>query len=94
MADIKFALFFLAEYVNILAVSSIATTLFLGGGHGPYDIPVIWYLVKVAILVLLFYMGTGNTSPLSLRSAYELWLEGASALATLNLIITSYFLLR
>src|SRR6185436_8943187 len=48
---IKFSMFFLAEYVNILAVSAIATTLFLGGWYGPTDTPFVWFLLKVAILV-------------------------------------------
>ena len=34
-SSLKFALFFLAEYVNIIAVSALATTLFLGGYHAP-----------------------------------------------------------
>ena len=42
----KFAVFFLAEYVNILAVSAIAITLFLGGWLGPGNIPVIGFWLK------------------------------------------------
>jgi NADH-quinone oxidoreductase subunit H len=60
----KFAMFFLAEYVNILAVSAIAVTLFLGGWHGPWDLPVVWFLLKVGVLV--FHMGTRDDGPLSL----------------------------
>ena len=47
-------MFFLAEYINILAVSAIAVTLFLGGWLGPGDIPVVWFLVKVAVFVFFF----------------------------------------
>ena len=35
-SSIKFALFFLAEYVNMVTVSSLAVTMFLGGWHAPY----------------------------------------------------------
>lgn len=87
----KFALFFLGEYVNILAVSSIAVTLFFGGWLGPGDIPIVWYLVKVAIFVF-FFMWVRATLP---RFRYDQLLSfGWKVLvpiATINLIITAYF---
>lgn len=89
----KFAIFFLAEYVNILAVSSIAITLFLGGWLGPGDIPVVWFLVKLAVFVF-FFMWVRATLP---RFRYDQLLSfGWKVLipiATLNLIITAYFIL-
>jgi len=51
----KFALFFIAEYVNIIVVSSIAVTLFFGGWLGPGDIPVLWYFLKIAFLSFYLY---------------------------------------
>lgn len=87
----KFAVFFLAEYVNILAVSSIAVTLFFGGWLGPWDIPVLWYLIKVAFFVF-FFMWVRATLP---RFRYDQLMSfGWKVLipiATLNLIITAYF---
>ena len=62
----KFAMFFLAEYINILAVSSIAVTLFLGGWLGPGNIPVLWFLLKVAVFSFLFYLGESDDAALSL----------------------------
>lgn len=89
----KFAMFFLAEYVNILAVSSIAVTLFLGGWLGPGQIPVLWFIVKLAFFVFLF-MWVRATMP---RLRYDqLMTFGWNVLvpvATLNLIITAYFML-
>lgn len=89
----KFAIFFLSEYVNILAVSSIATTLFLGGWYGPWDLPIIWFVVKVAVLVF-FFMWVRATMP---RFRYDQLMSFGwkilVPLATLNLIITAYFTL-
>lgn len=89
----KFAMFFLAEYVNILAVSSIATTLFLGGWLGPFDIPILWFLVKVAALVFLF-MWVRATMP---RFRYDQLMSFSwkvlMPLATINLLLTAYFIL-
>jgi NADH-quinone oxidoreductase subunit H len=62
---IRFAIFFLAEFMNVITMSAIATTLFLGGPSGPHFpyldsgsivnvwlMPVIWFTAKV--LALLF----------------------------------------
>lgn len=89
----KFAMFFLAEYVNMLAVSSITVTLFFGGWLGPRDWPVVWFLAKVALLIFLF-MWVRATMP---RFRYDQLMSFSwkflVPLATLNLIVTAYFLL-
>jgi len=64
-SSLKFALFFLAEYVNIVAVSALATTLFLGGYHALPGLgfteswlggwfTVIWFLAKVVFFFFIF----------------------------------------
>lgn len=89
----KFAVFFLGEYVNILAVSSIAITLFFGGWLGPGEIPVVWFLLKLAFFVFLF-MWVRATMP---RFRYDQLMSFGwkflVPVATLNLIITAYFTL-
>ena len=59
-SGMKFATFFLAEYINTLAVAIIATTLFLGGWKGPFFPVWAWFVVKVFIvfLVILWMRGT------------------------------------
>jgi NADH-quinone oxidoreductase subunit H len=57
-SSLKFAMFMLAEYVNMTTVSALATTLFLGGWHAPWPIslwdgantgwwPLVWFIAKV-----------------------------------------------
>ncbi len=57
-SSLKFAMFMLAEYVNMTTVSALATTLFLGGWHAPWPLnlwdgansgwwPVLWFVGKV-----------------------------------------------
>jgi NADH-quinone oxidoreductase subunit H len=64
-SSIKFAFFFLAEYINMVTVSMLATTMFLGGWRAPWPLslwqgsnedywPVIWFLAKVGIFVFVF----------------------------------------
>jgi NADH-quinone oxidoreductase subunit H len=71
--SLKFALFFLAEYVNMVTVSALATTLFLGGWRAPWPIsaindgmfnegwwPVLWFLVKLWLFLFLFVWARGS----------------------------------
>ena len=64
-SSLKFALFFLAEYVNIIAVSALATTLFLGGYHALPGLgfteswlggwfTLIWFFIKVIAFFFIF----------------------------------------
>jgi NADH-quinone oxidoreductase subunit H len=52
-SGMKFAMFFLAEYVNMFTVCALATILFLGGWQGPVLPPVIWFFIKTYLLVLI-----------------------------------------
>ena len=63
-SGMKFALFFMAEYINMVTVSSVATTMFLGGYHGPFNLldGPWWFLLKVGLL-LFFYVWLRATLP-------------------------------
>ncbi len=56
-SGMKFAMFFLGEYINTLAVSILVTTLFLSGWKGPF-LPVwIWFIIKVfAVFMFILWM--------------------------------------
>jgi NADH-quinone oxidoreductase subunit H len=65
-SSLKFALFFLAEYINMVTVSALATTLFLGGWHAFWPItaiwsgansgwwPMLWFLLKICMFIFVF----------------------------------------
>jgi NADH-quinone oxidoreductase subunit H len=64
-SSMRFAMFFMAEYMNMITVSALAVTLFLGGYHAPLPfnlIPgansgywgVIWFLLKVLVMLFIF----------------------------------------
>jgi len=96
-SSMSFALFFLAEYINMVTVAAVATDLFLGGWHGPFPLPDgfgwIWFLAKV-FAILFFYIWMRWTLP---RYRYDQlmefgwkWLLPA---AVLNLLISAYVIL-
>jgi NADH-quinone oxidoreductase subunit H len=64
-SSLKFALFFLAEYINMVTVSALAATLFLGGWRAPWPIsiwngantgwwPMLWFFLKVVVALFVF----------------------------------------
>ncbi|HWG94588.1 MAG TPA: NADH-quinone oxidoreductase subunit NuoH [Mycobacteriales bacterium] len=64
-SSLKFAMFFLAEYINMVTVSALATTLFLGGWMAPFPFsrveflnsgffPIVWFLLKTAVFIFFF----------------------------------------
>ena len=58
----RFALYFLAEYINMIIVSLMASTLFLGGIDGPFA-DGVWWLVLKALIFLFFYVWLRATLP-------------------------------
>lgn len=53
-SGLKFAMFYMAEYINMITVSGVATTLFLGGWRGPGPDGPHWFVLKVFLLLCVF----------------------------------------
>ena len=64
-SSLKFAMFFLAEYINVVTVSALAVTLFLGGWQAPWPLsrveflstgffPIVWFLLKLLLFLFAF----------------------------------------
>ncbi len=93
----KFAMFFMAEYANMITVGSLATLLFFGGWLGPVIgppmlralLPVVWFLLKVVVF-LFVYIWVRGTLP---RFRYDqlMWFgwKFLIPLALANLMITA-----
>jgi NADH-quinone oxidoreductase subunit H len=94
-SGLRFGLFFIAEYLNMITVSCLATLLFLGGWNGPFGLPgtgilgLVWFILK-ASLFLFFYIWLRSTLP---RFRYDRLMDfGWKVLfpvATLNLVLTA-----
>jgi NADH-quinone oxidoreductase subunit H len=93
-SSMKFALFFLAEYINMVTVSALATTLFLGGWRAPIPLslwhganagwwPLLWFTAKVILFIFAFVWLRG-TLP---RLRYDQFMHfGWKVLIPINLI--------
>jgi NADH-quinone oxidoreductase subunit H len=88
-SSMKWAFYFLGEYANMMVVSGIAITVFLGGWQGPVLPPVVWFLVKLTAF-LFFYIWLRATFP---RLRYDqLMALGWKVLlpaSILNLVVTA-----
>jgi len=91
-SSMSFAMFFLAEYINMVTVSAVATDLYLGGWHGPL-LPEwlgwIWFLLKLSFL-LFFYIWMRWTLP---RFRYDQLMafgwKFLLPLSVINLLVTA-----
>jgi NADH-quinone oxidoreductase subunit H len=104
-SSMKFAMFFLAEYANMLNVSAVATTLYLGGWHGPIPIQiapagsilavlggVFWFVFKIFLLIL-FYMWLRATTPrLRYDQLMKFTWKGLVPVSLLNIMLVAILL--
>ena len=82
-SSMKFAMFFMAEYANMITVACLATILFLGGWHGPLFGPAVaagslaGRMVSAAgfWLLVCLHLGSRHAAAISLRPADGVWLE-------------------
>jgi NADH-quinone oxidoreductase subunit H len=91
-SGMRFAIFFLAEYANMFTVCAIATTLFLGGWHGPLLPPWLWFLIKTYFLIFVMMWLRWTLARLRVDQLMNLGWKYLLPLAFLNLGITGLVL--
>lgn len=95
-SSIKFAFFFMAEYINIITVCAIATTLFFGGYLSPLPfLPFIgapgiwWFAIKVFLLIFVFMWIRGTFPRMRYDQLMNFTWKTMLPLALLNILITA-----
>jgi len=88
-SGIKFALFYLVEYCEALAISAIITTLFLGGWKGPVLPPILWFLIKVVAVFFVIVWIRSTIPRLRIDQVMGFAWKGLLPLALINLFITA-----
>ena len=93
----KFAMFFMAEYANMITVACVATLLFLGGWHGPIFgppilqsvLPVFWFVLKVFGFLFVYIWVRGTLPRFRYDQLMAFGWKFLLPLAIANLVITA-----
>ena len=87
-SGIKFALFYLAEYAEALAISAIIATLYLGGWNGPYLPSILWFLIKVVAVFILIIWIRASIPRFRIDQVMKFAWKFLLPVACINLLIT------
>ena len=93
----KFAMFFMAEYANMITVACVATLLFLGGWHGPVFgpailqaiLPVFWFVAKVFVFMFIYIWVRGTLPRFRYDQLMAFGWKFLLPVATMNLVATA-----
>ena len=103
-SSMKFAMFFMAEYANMITVSCVATLLFLGGASSPLGhllpddfggpvlaaiFPILWFVVKVLFFLLLYIWVRGTLPRFRYDQLMSFGWKFLLPIAMINIIVTS-----
>jgi NADH-quinone oxidoreductase subunit H len=90
-SSMKFAMYFMAEYANMITVAALATTLFLGGWRGPFLPPVVWFLAKLYLVIFLFIWIRATLPRFRYDQLMRFGWKVLLPLALANIVITAAF---
>ena len=87
----RFGSFFMAEYINMIVISAVAVTMFLGGWHGPGPVALgpLWVVVKMFLFVFVFIWVRATLPRLRYDQLMALGWKVMLPLATVNALVTA-----
>lgn len=88
-SGLKFAMFYLAEYVSMVTSGAVATTLFLGSYHGPFMDGPWWFVLKVFAVVFCFIWARATLPRLRYDRLMRLGWQFIMPVALLNVVVTA-----
>jgi len=91
-SGMRFGLFFVGEYINIIVLGGLATTLFLGGWHGPLLPPVVWFSLKTLAFAFFFIWMRGTLPRLRYDQLMHLGWKVLTPLSLVNILATAWWL--
>ena len=92
-SGMRFGLFFVGEYINIIVLGGLATTFFLGGWHGPLLPPPVWFVIKVLAFACVFIWIRGTLPRLRYDQLMHLGWKFLTPLALINILVTGWWLM-
>lgn len=91
-SGMRFGLFFVGEYINLIVLGGLVTTFFLGGWHGPFLPPFVWFMIKTLLICFVFIWVRGTLPRLRYDQLMSLGWKWLIPLGLLNLLVTGWWL--
>ena len=88
-SGMRYALFAMAEYINVITLSGLAVTLFFGGWSGPFLPGPLWFFVKILLVVFLFMWLRATLPRLRYDQLMQVGWKVLLPVATLNAVVTA-----
>jgi NADH-quinone oxidoreductase subunit H len=89
-SGMRFGIFFLGEYANMITVSAIATSLFFGGWNGPYLPGVAWFVIKVFIFMFIYIWIRGTLPRLRYDQLMKFGWLVLFPIGILNILVSAF----
>jgi NADH-quinone oxidoreductase subunit H len=88
-SGMRFGLFSMAEYVNMITLSGLAVTLFFGGWGGPVLPGLVWFIIKLALVIFVFMWLRATLPRLRYDQLMQIGWKVLLPVATLNAVVTA-----
>jgi NADH-quinone oxidoreductase subunit H len=85
----RFGLFSTAEYINMITLSGLGVTLFLGGWSGPWHLGPLWFVLKLAAFLFVFIWLRATLPRLRYDQLMRFGWKVLLPVATINALITA-----
>jgi len=85
----RFGLYSMSEYINLITLAALAVTLFLGGWHGPWLPGPVWFLIKLFVLLFLFIWMRTTLPRLRYDQLMRFGWKVLLPVATINAVVTA-----
>jgi NADH-quinone oxidoreductase subunit H len=92
-SSMKFGLFFLGEYLDVVLVACMTTVLFFGGWEGPWLPGLLWFALKVGAIIILFIWVRSVLPRFRLDQLMDFGWKILLPISLLNIVVTGYFAL-
>ncbi|NRA52597.1 MAG: NADH-quinone oxidoreductase subunit NuoH [Gammaproteobacteria bacterium] len=90
-SSMKFGMFFIGEYLGVILISAMITTVYFGGWQGPWLPPLLWFVLKTALFVCLFILLRAAIPRPRYDQLMSLGWQILLPLALVNLLLTGGF---
>ncbi|WP_305045466.1 NADH-quinone oxidoreductase subunit NuoH [Geoalkalibacter sp.] len=92
-SGMRFGLFFVGEYINMMILGAMITVFFLGGWLGPWLPPIVWFLLKVLAVAFFFIWVRGTLPRLRYDQLMHFGWKVLIPLSLVNVLVTGAVLL-